>query len=64
MKGTHPYRPRKLGLCGIPINGEHNVTNFKKAFRYQIWKTKKKKKNSIKRIHSLDSKIRKLDDQC
>ena len=25
---------------------------------------KKKKKNSIKRIHSLDSKIRKLDDQC
>ena len=24
----------------------------------------KKKKNSIKRIHSLDSKIRKLDDQC
>ena len=44
MKGTHPYRPRKLWLCGIPINGEHNVTNFKKAFRYQIWKTKKKKK--------------------
>ena len=37
---------------------------LKKIFGIKFVRQKKKKKNSIKRIHSLGSKIRKLDDQC
>ena len=37
---------------------------LKKLLGIKFGRPKKKKKNSIKRIHSLGSKIRKLDDQC